>query len=129
MIPQILIIMTRNSRSAAAGSADFMRCSPTRNALKPLCNRFTSAEEWMPLSAHLDDSRGDFFAPAASDVSSVTSKRMQIPIIHADNLRAGRERAVQLRFVMHLDQRGHLVVRGHLAKPAQLGFIEQRGDQ
>src|SRR5580698_574183 len=61
----------RNSRNAAAGSADFIKCSPTRKALYPL-NFFTSAEEFMPLSVTLITPEG-IFSASRKEVSSVTS--------------------------------------------------------
>src|SRR5260370_32503211 len=51
----------RKSFNAAAGSGDFMRCSPTRNAWKPAVRSVcTSSPEAIPLSATLTMPAGIF---------------------------------------------------------------------
>src|SRR5689334_5963253 len=63
-----------NEANAAAGSADFMRCSPTRNAVNPAARRRAmSAALWIPLSLTRTASSG-MWGASWSEVSSETEK-------------------------------------------------------
>src|ERR1019366_8250079 len=84
-------------RRAAAGSPDFIKCSPTRKAWYPAARRRTiSAASWMPLSLTASAPAG-ICSARASEVSSVTSKverlRLLTPIRSApDSMAASSSR-------------------------------------
>ncbi len=74
-----------SSRNASAGRPDFIRCSPTRNALYPAARRVAiSLAVWMPLSLIRSAAAGICSArrsEVSSDTSKVTRSRLFTPIM------------------------------------------------
>ena len=82
----------------------------------------------MPLSLILTTESGMRLANR-SDVSRRHLEGMQIAIVDADDFRAGSERLVELFGIVHLNQGGHSVFRGKLAKAPHPGHVEHGCDQ
>ncbi len=96
---------TRSWRSASPGSGAAMRCSPTRKASKPASRRRrTSAPAADAALRHrhhvVRDGRGEGEGRVERD-----GERPQVAVVHPDDPRPRRERAIELRPVVHLDER------------------------
>ena len=94
-----------------------------RPAIRSICARFS-----MPLSLTLMRSAGIRRA-SRSEVSRRTSKRVQIAIIHADDLGAGFERRIEFGVVMDFNERCDAELRRRVRGSAHLLGRENRGDK
>ena len=110
-----------------------MRDSPTRIAWAPQrAKRSTSARVWIPLSATRSGFRSASRRMAEAGGQPLGSgqihfESLEVAIVNADELCAGRQGAVQFRFVVHLDQR-RKPASGQLETP-ELRVAQHSDDQ
>src|SRR5207237_2883046 len=59
----------------------------------------------------------------------VHHQRLQVPVVHADDVGADRERSLELAFVAHLDKSVETAIYGSVKKIFQLRRIESAHDE